>query len=294
MSTSIQLTPAIVQELLEKHRETLMAGLAKMLSTAAPAPAAVAPAGKKGKKVKAPADPDAPPREKRAPNAWIVFAMRVEKIVRAAEELAGKTTKEERMHTIVIKQFASSLKAQKGYDEWTDDEITESHSTWTPPEMSKQAAAKAAAPEASADAGDDAASTSSAGAPTLKAKRQWSDEAKASAAAKRAAKKALGAGAPDGAAADAPAAPAADAAPAAPAPAKKAVVMKPKKAAAPEPVKKVDLSFYSWTHDGKEYYTNDRGDVATTDFEWVGRFNGTIIDESVPEPADLSEATMRE
>jgi hypothetical protein len=277
------ITPAIVQELLEKHRDELMAGLAKMLSAAPPSSSSSAPAGKKGKKVKAPVDPDAPPKEKRAPNAWIVFAMRVEKIVRAAEELAGKTTKEERMHTIVIKQFASSLKAQKGYDEWTDDEITASHSTWTPPEMSKQAAAKAAAPEASAD-GDDAASASSA----PKAKRQWSDEAKASAAAKRAAKKA--------AAPDAPDAPApAEAAAPAPTPAKKAVVMKPKKAAAPEPTaKKVDLSFYSWTHDGKEYYTNDRGDVATTDFEWVGRFNGTIIDESVAEPADLSEATMRD
>jgi hypothetical protein len=225
--------------------------------------------------------------------------MRVEKIVRAAEELAGKTTKEERMHTIVIKQFASSLKAQKGYDEWTDDEITASHSTWTPPEMSKQAAAKAAAPAASAD-GDDAASASSASSASSapKAKRQWSDEAKASAAAKRAAKKA---DAPD-APADAPA-PAEAAAPApagAPTPsAKKAVVMKPKKAAAPAgaptpTAKKVDLSFYSWTHDGKEYYTNDRGDVATTDFEWVGRFNGTIIDESVAEPADLGEATLRE
>lgn len=285
MSTSsIQLTPAIVQELLEKHRETLLQSLAKMLSTAAPAPSSPAPTGKKAKKVKAPADPDAPPKEKRAPNAWIVFAMRVEKIVRAAEEVAGKTTKEERMHTIVIKQFASSLKAQKAYDEWTDDEITEAHSTWTPPEMSKQAAAKAAAPaepEAEAVHEVEAAATAST---AEKPKRQWSEEAKAAAAAKRAAKKAAGT----------PAEVAAEAAPA-PAPTKKAVTMKPKKAAEPAPTaKKVDLSFYSWTHDGKEYYTNDRGDVATTDFEWVGRFNGTIIDESVPEPADLSEATLRE
>jgi hypothetical protein len=292
MSTSsIQLTPTIVQELLEKHRETLLQSLAKMLSTAPPAPSSPAPAGKKAKKVKAPADPDAPPKEKRAPNAWIVFAMRVEKIVRAAEELAGKTTKEERMHTIVIKQFASSLKAQKGYDEWTDDEITEAHSTWTPPEMSKQAAAKAAAPVAPAEPEAEAVHEVEAAAtapPAEKPKHQWSEEAKAAAAAKRAAKKAAGT----------PAEVAAEAAPA-PAPTKKAVTMKPKKAAAsagaPAPTaKKLDLSFYSWTHDGKEYYTNDRGDVATTDFEWVGRFNGTIIDESVPEPADLSEATLRE
>jgi hypothetical protein len=282
------ITPAIIQELLEKHREVLLSSLAKMLPASASA-ATTEPDGKKGrKKEKKPVDPNAPPKEKRAPNSWILFSMRVEKLVRAAEEAAGKTTKETRMHTVVIKQFAASLKSTKSYDEWADDEITEALTTWTPPEVSKMSAAKAEKEAAAATStASDSASVASAeptAEPTAeKPKRKWSDEAKASAAAKRAAKKAVGADAS-----------AADATEPAPATAKKAVSIKPKTAAAPAPAKKLDLSFYSWTHDGKEYYTNDRGDVVTTDFEWVGRFDGKSIDEAIAEPADLAEATLRD
>jgi hypothetical protein len=312
MSTST-LTPAIIQELLEKHREVLLSSLAKMLPAPVTAPASSAtPDDKKGrkKKEKKPVDPNAPPKEKRPPNSWILFSMRVEKLVRAAEELAGKTTKEQRMHTVVIKQFAASLKSTKPYDDWADDEITEAMTTWTPPEVSKMSAAKAekalgvGAPASSdsasvaSDASDAPAVADASGAPTpaSKPKRVMSDEAKASMAAKRAAtiaaKKALG-----GADAVADAAGGTTAADA-PAPAVKKVTVKPKKAAAtgtaPPPTdKKVDLSFFEWTHDGKEYYTNDRGDVVTTDFEWVGRFDGKTIDENAAEPADLSEATLR-
>jgi hypothetical protein len=64
-------------------------------------------------------------------------------------------------------------------------------------------------------------------------------------------------------------------------------------AGAPAP-KAVDLSFFSWTHGGEDYFTNDRGDVVSTEFEWVGRFDGTKIDGSVPEPADLADAKMRQ
>lgn len=299
MSSSIELTPALIQELLEKHRETLLQSLAKMLqSTPAPAASASAPSGKAPKTAKAPKkskaasedSADAEPKEKRAPNAWIVFSMRVEKLVRVAEEVA-ETPKDSRMKTVVIKQFASFLKTQKAYEEWADDEITEALGSWTAPETSKQAVAKAekeasvAGSEAGSVAGDDAEA-----APAEKAKRKWSEEAKAAAAAKRAAKKV----AAPAEAAPAPAEAVPAPAPAAPAPAKKTVAIKRKAAPAPEPVKKVDLSFFAWTHEGKEYYTNDRGDVATTDFEWVGRFNGQTIDETVPEPADLSEATLRE
>jgi hypothetical protein len=286
-------TPALIQELLEKHGEALLQGLAKMLQGSAPAsaPSGKAPKSAKAKapKAKAASDDsaDAEPKEKRAPNAWILFSARVEKLVRAAEE-AAETPKESRMKTVVAKQFASHLKSLKAYDEWADDEVTEALSDWTPPETSKQAVAKAAASVASSEsgsvAGDDAEAEAPA-APAEKTKRKWSDEAKAAAAAKRAAKKAAPASAP------AEAAPAPAEAPA-PAPVKKAITLKPK--AAPAPVKKVDLSFFSWTHEGKEYYTNDRGDVATTDFEWVGRFNGQTIDETVPEPADLGEASLRE
>ena len=58
--------------------------------------------------------------------------------------------------------------------------------------------------------------------------------------------------------------------------------------------KPVDLSFFAWEHKGQDYFTNDRGDVVSTEFEWVGRFDGTKIDASAPEPEDLGSARMRE
>jgi hypothetical protein len=70
--------------------------------------------------------------------------------------------------------------------------------------------------------------------------------------------------------------------------------MKPK-AAAPPPPKKLDLTFFPWTYDGKKYITNDRGDVIEPEEgQWVGRFNGKSIDTSVPEPDDLEGVEMRE
>jgi len=59
--------------------------------------------------------------------------------------------------------------------------------------------------------------------------------------------------------------------------------------------KKVDISLYRWSLNGKEYLTNDRKDVVdATTGEWIGRFNGVKIDESVAEPADMADAGMRE
>jgi len=82
----------------------------------------------------------------------------------------------------------------------------------------------------------------------------------------------------------------APAAAAAPAP-KKASVLKPK-AAAP---KKLDLSFFPWTFEGKNYITNDRKDVIEPEEgQWVGRFDGKTINTSVPEPSDLDGVEMRE
>jgi hypothetical protein len=61
------------------------------------------------------------------------------------------------------------------------------------------------------------------------------------------------------------------------------------------PKKKVDLSFYAWEHDGKSYIKNDRGDVIEPEEGcWVGRFDGSKIDESIEEPTDLDGVTMRE
>jgi hypothetical protein len=60
--------------------------------------------------------------------------------------------------------------------------------------------------------------------------------------------------------------------------------------------KKVDISLFSWTFQGTEYYTNDRQDVVDVNTgAWVGRFNGTEIDMDVPEPADFANGvSMRE
>ena len=152
------------------------------------------------------------------------------------------------------------------------------------------------------------------GAPVAKksGRPKMTEEQKAAAKLKRDAKKAAEAAAPaapkaepkaeeDGEFSDVPeeAAPAAAAA-AAPAPsappaaAPKKVIMKPK-AVAPPPPKKLDLTFFPWTYDGKKYITNDRGDVIEPEEgQWVGRFNGKSIDTSVPEPADMDSVEMRE
>ena len=101
------------------------------------------------------------------------------------------------------------------------------------------------------------------------------------------------------AASNAAAAPASAAAPAA-APASAAAPAKP---AAPKPVKakkvvsapvvvkkELDLNFSPWTHEGTEYIKNERGDVLSyPEAEWVGRFDGKKIDESVARPDDIDE-----
>ena len=73
----------------------------------------------------------------------------------------------------------------------------------------------------------------------------------------------------------------------------------PKGAKAPlvprKPVeKKTDLRFFIWEHEGEKYLSNDRADVLTEDGEWVGRFDGKVIDESVTEPTDLEGVEMRD
>jgi uncharacterized coiled-coil protein SlyX len=57
--------------------------------------------------------------------------------------------------------------------------------------------------------------------------------------------------------------------------------------------KKLDLTLFAWTHEGVEYLTNDRQDVFDNQGDWVGRFNGTEIEE-MEEPADLEGVQMRE
>ena len=68
----------------------------------------------------------------------------------------------------------------------------------------------------------------------------------------------------------------------------------PKKAAFAAKKKVVDLYLDPWQHDGKELLKNERGDVMTSDGEWVGTWNGKEIDESAPEPADFDQLTTRD
>ena len=141
---------------------------------------------------------------------------------------------------------------------------------------------------------------------------KMTDEQKAAAKAKKEAKKAAEAAAAvteevemaaeelEDAEADGAQTPVAAPAPApvaaAPAPAKKAPLVKIAPKAVPKPAaKKLDLSLFSWTFKGTEYLTNDRKDIVdATTGEWIGRFDGSKIDESVAEPADLAAAGMRE
>ena len=171
---------------------------------------------------------------------------------------------------------ASYLKAQ------TDPEAAAKARKYHEKLAEKRSAASGSVGEAEVEAdAEEAPAKKKAGRPKM------TDEQKAEAKAKKEAKVAAET-APETAAVPAPV----PAAPATP-PAKKSLIQP--KAPAKAPVKKVDLSFIAWEHKGVMYITNDRGDVVNPDDgTWVGRFDGTDIDETVPEPSDLQAATMRE
>ena len=70
-------------------------------------------------------------------------------------------------------------------------------------------------------------------------------------------------------------------------PLEKVVQKKAKKA---EKQKREDIyHFRPWTYDGTDYYKNKRGDVITTEYEWVGHWNGRVLNEKASEPSDLAE-----
>jgi hypothetical protein len=151
---------------------------------------------------------------------------------------------------------------------------------------------KRSAASASVGEGEKEAPVADAPAPKKAGRKPMTAEQKASAAAKRAEKKAS-----EKAEAEKPVteveAEFTEPAEAAPAVTPKKAAFKPK--TAPAAPKKLDLRFYAWEHNGKNYITNERFDVVDRDEGcWVGRFNGTIIDESVPEPDDLEGVEMRE
>jgi len=79
----------------------------------------------------------------------------------------------------------------------------------------------------------------------------------------------------------------------APAPAAAAAASKAKPKPKVVKAKTVDLNFRIWEHGGNTYVKNERGDVLSDDgSEWVGRFSGNSIDETVAEPDDLGETRI--
>lgn len=119
--------------------------------------------------------------KKRKPNSWILFAMRVEALVRSAE--ADKADKSDKMHTAVVKQFASYLKDNKAYDLWTDEEILSQLASWTPPTISKRAAAAADGGSVVSLSDDEKAAKKAAKVQKMKATREANKAAKAAAEA---------------------------------------------------------------------------------------------------------------
>jgi hypothetical protein len=277
MSSAQSFQTSVIAELAALRAEN--AEMKVLLKTLVAAPPA-APA-KKSKTPKV-ADPDAEPKEKKAPSEWILFSSkRVGALIRGLQEGMDKADKSK---VGTITQFAGSLWAQK--KEWSDAEITAAWPEFTPPAVSKQTA-EGKSKRSGSSTGSAAAAEPVADAPEAgekKARKPQSEETKAAAAVKRAATKAAKAAAPEAAAP-------ATAAAAAPAAAEAAPKPKTKIAAK---AKKVDLALDSWEHDGVEYLKNERGDVVTTDGEFHGHWNGTTIDTSATEPADFETLTTRE
>jgi hypothetical protein len=248
-------------------------------------PAAVAAGAKKAKKEKKVKDPLAP---KKDPNAWVSFTQHVRKVLLAAGcELKGF---EGQQYCSVLKAKLPLLeKNEKGkqepdYSAVADEDIVSGFKSWTPPEQSKAAVAKASKPP-SAEVSPVPAAPAVPAAPSAekKERKPQSAETKAAAAIKRAATKAAKAAGGEAVVPPKPTGP------------------KPTTAAAPKPVAAAPpaaaeededvTSFAPTIIKGKPYIRNCRGDVMTEEYEWVGRYNETtkIIDTKFPQPEDLVE-----
>jgi len=176
-----------------------------------------------------------------------------------------------------LKSLANPIAAQKG------PAATAEPKKAGRPKMTEQQKAAAKAQRASASADE---STSSGSKKIGRPKR--TEEQKAAAKLKREANKAAkdhSVGIPSGWAELIEPVPAAQTP--VKAPAKKVTPQKPTK-------KALDLSFYPWSHENTSYYTNDRGDVVSTEFEWIGHYDGKTLDTCAVAPEDLCEQTVRE
>ena len=235
-------------------------------------------AGSKVKKEKKQKDPNAPKKE---PNDWINFTQRARAALLASgAELKGFVGQQycavlkEKLPVKSITDDKGKQKEVPDYDSISDAEIVSRFKSWSPPEQSKAAAAKA-----------DSKDPSPVQAPAVaaeKPKRQWSEAAKAAAAEKRAATKAAKGGAP------AHAAPSPAHAAPSPMPSPANAWASPTQKAAPHP--KGDVTEFAPAKiQGKMYLKNCRGDLLTDEYDWVGRLEGGKINTKFAKPADLEE-----
>jgi hypothetical protein len=237
-------------------------------------------AGGKVKKEKKQKDPNAPKKE---PNDWINFTQRARAALLASgAELKGFVGQQycavlkEKLPVKSITDDKGKQKEVPDYDSISDAEIVSRFKSWSPPEQSKAAAAKA-----------DSKDPSPVQAPAAeKPKRQWSEAAKAAAAEKRAATKAAKGGAP---AASPAALPSPATAWASPAQKPSNAAAAPAAAAHASPPKGDITEFAPAKILGKMYLKNCRGDLLTDEYDWVGRLEGGKINTKFPKPADLEE-----
>ena len=214
----------------------------------------------KPKSAKKEKDPNAAPKE---PNVWIKFTQRVSALLKDASIDTGAAP--------VSKQFASALKDQKPYADWTDAAIVAAWSSWEKPAESKMEA-KRKLSESSADEGSVTSEK--------KGRAPRTEEQKAATAAKRAATKAAKVAEPAAKVAE-PAAKVAE--PVAKVAEPAAKVAEPAAKKQPKQTKKTTYTleqlqdFGELEHNGGEYGVNARNDVVDGDGNYVGQWNGKTI-----------------
>ena len=199
----------------------------------------------KPKNAKKEKDPNAAPKE---PNVWIKFTQRVSALLKEASIDTGAAP--------VSKQFASALKDQKPYADWTDADIVAAWSTWEKPAESK-----------------------------MEAKRKLSESGSVTSTEKPVTKTPV---------AEKPVAVAEKPVAVAEKPVAVAVA-EPAAKKQPKQTKKTTYTleqlqdFGELEHEGGEYGVNARGDVVDGDGNYVGYWNGKTIEKKDKKPADWSK-----
>jgi hypothetical protein len=199
-------------------------------------------------------------KPKRQPNAWVRFTQRLDALFKSQELKVGGR---------VCLLFASHLRKMVPEAELLADEaVLEHYKAWTPPPRSTKS------------------TESDAEGSVTKEKKGWSEEAKASAAAKRAAKKAATADSDSGSVTKErkPWSEEAKASAAAKRAAKKAAAAPAAAAAAPV---NFNLKFETFSYEGEDCWQNERGDTLSPDGFWMGRFEGGKLNTSVAQPGDV-------